>query len=63
MLRTNLSFYLATHVEIEPRGGGTAVSGGILKSVSHDWKCLIQSWDTVMLEAQSANKPHGTSVE
>lgn len=33
MLRTNLSFYLATHVEIQPWGGGTAVSGGILKLV------------------------------
>lgn len=33
MLRTNLSFYQATHVEIQPWGGGAAVSGGILKSV------------------------------
>lgn len=33
MLRTNLSFYLATHVEIQPGGDGAVVSGGILKSV------------------------------
>lgn len=33
MLRTNLSFDLATHVEIQLRGGGAVVSGGILKLV------------------------------